>query len=293
MLTLIQDSIRHGVHQLRTQLYERSNTWRRHPLNPRNMPRDVTASDYALVDDQLRAWTAAAEVPVQNFRIDIAAYNEFKQRMKLPPVYAVGNRETKFLLNFLAYKLLDLDTSDVFLDVTSEESPFPALYRKRFGMDVRSRVLPQTSGVNGRFLSGDAAEIALPDESVTKVCLQGVFEHFEGKLDGRFLREVRRVLQPGGKCLILPLQLAERHLNIIDPLSVKSVDFPIDPGAITVAEPSLVGRFERVYSPASLSRILVRNMRYSFFRIVGRERIESDPRSSLHRIRYALIVSKI
>ena len=292
MLNLVQNKIRSGVHRIRTRVYDRSSTWRRHPLNPQNMPLDVTACDYARLDEQLRAWTTAAHVPFQNFRIDVEGYEEFKERMKLPLMYAVGTSERTFLENYVAYKLLDLDPADVYLDVANEESVFPMLYRDRFGLDVRTRVLPQTSSANGRFLAPDAAEIPLPDESVNKVSLRCVFEHFEGKVDGRFLREVRRVLQPGGKCLIMPLHLAERHLNIIDPLLVRSVDFPIDPGSITVAEPALHGRFQRVYSPASLSRILVRNMSYSIFKIVGRERIAPDPRSPVHRVRYALIASK-
>ena len=293
MLNQIQNKLRTGVHQIRTRFYARSHSWRRHPLNPQNMPVDVTACDYLKVDEQLRAWTGAAQVPLQNIRIDATAYEEFKQQMKLAPIHAVATSEKVFLENYLAYKLLDLDPSDVYLDVSQEESPFPPLYRKRFGLDVRTRVLPQTASANGRFLAPDAAEIPLPDGSVNKVSLRGVFEHFEGKVDGRFLREVRRVLQPGGKCLIMPLHLSERHLNIIDPLLVRSVDFPIDPGAITVAEPALGGRFERVYSPASLARILVRNMSYSIFKIVGRERIAPDPRSPVHRLRYALIASKL
>lgn len=69
-------------------------------------------------------------------------------------------------------------------------------------------------------LGEDAGNLSLlRDGSVDFVCMHNAFEHFSGDSDRRCIREVARVLRPGGRALITPLFTAARFTMAFNPLS--------------------------------------------------------------------------
>ncbi|MEF2144716.1 MAG: class I SAM-dependent methyltransferase [Desulfovibrionaceae bacterium] len=106
-------------------------------------------------------------------------------------------------------------------------------------------------------LFGGVECIPLPDASVDTISCHHSIEHFKGDADTGFIREVARVLRPGGRACILPLFLASESLEIWN--TRRSERF--DPQARTLYDPfgTFPGwgpceRFARVYSPEAFQR---------------------------------------
>ena len=74
------------------------------------------------------------------------------------------------------------------------------------------------------------------------------FEMFRGANDGLLIREAARVLQPGGRLVILPLYLSGLHHFLVDPAANRSgVNY--DSGASRIYRPDFFGvASSRVYS---------------------------------------------
>lgn len=102
-------------------------------------------------------------------------------------------------------------------------------------------------GIRGRRIGGDATRLPLPDGFATSLALHCSFEHFEGDADICFLREVRRVLRPGGRVCILPLYLSTEYQNLTDPVVLTKGNRPFEPGAVIVGVRGYFNRFGRVY----------------------------------------------
>lgn len=69
-------------------------------------------------------------------------------------------------------------------------------------------------------LGADAANMdALKTDSIDLVCMHNAFEHFAGNSDKECLREISRILRPGGVALITPFFFAERHSVTFSPAS--------------------------------------------------------------------------
>ncbi|NNC37505.1 MAG: class I SAM-dependent methyltransferase [Hyphomonadaceae bacterium] len=63
--------------------------------------------------------------------------------------------------------------------------------------------------------AGDMNQIATG--SVDLVCVHNAFEHFASDSDMRCIREIERILRPGGKALITPFFFAAKHSVTINP----------------------------------------------------------------------------
>lgn len=107
----------------------------------------------------------------------------------------------------------------VYVDIAStQSSPYfevlrlLAKTRKLYRQDL---VFP--AGVHGDRIGGSAAELPLDASSVDAMTLHCSFEHFEGDADTGFIREVGRVLRPGGRVCLVPLYLGEYAFIHSDP----------------------------------------------------------------------------
>ena len=121
--------------------------------------------------------------------------------------------------HYISDKVLRLETNNIYVDVASENSPFPKMYRKKLGIMAYSQDITYKPGVRGfRDLVQAREKMPLKDESVDKISLHCAFEHFQGDIDRKFIQEVSRVLKKGGNGIIVPLYLGNEHLNIVDPL---------------------------------------------------------------------------
>lgn len=279
------------VTRVRTKAYARSEEWRNNPLNPKHV--SLPADDWVVVNEQLRREAASTGFEFNDFEVEIDDYNEFKRLTNVSSFYALGYRDKKILEHFIAHELLGLKAGHVYLDVASEASPFPAVFRHIFGVVAYSQDLTYNPGVHGHRIGSDAAAIPLPDGTVDGVSLQCAFEHFEGDCDSRFIGEVSRLLRPGGACVIVPLYVGLAHLNIFDPV-LHSGPFVQDANATMIGELDLGGSFERIYSPAALERIIRPDLdvKYTLYRVRGVQQINADRKHPVHRVRYALLIRK-
>lgn len=284
---MIVEKMKSVVHKVRTKIYTRSKHWKQHPLNVQQ-----PLTDWADLHKGLEALSSKLNFKLVDFHIDPVAYAEFKKCFYPGAFYAVGYKDKKIMEHFIAKELLEFKAGDTYIDVASENSPFPDLFREKLGLDAYSQDLSYPAGASGHHIGSSADAIPLPDRSVDKMSLQCAFEHFQGDADSGFIKETERLLVPGGKCVIVPLYMSRFFLNIIDP--VHGFKGKYDKGASKIAEPDLGGEFERYYSVPSLKRILLPDLglTYTIHRIVIPESIRKNATSHLDRVRYALEITK-
>jgi SAM-dependent methyltransferase len=297
MLRQIRQKMGTLVYRNKAKRFRRSPYWERHPDNIRRAP-----TDWEVLHADLEAECAAKGIPLEDFEVDPPEYARFKEQVRLPAwsLYAVSCREKKMIEHFVSFKLLDLRPGERYLDVASESSPFPGIFRRRLGVDAYSQDLTYPEGVHGHRIGSSADDLPVPNRWVDKASLHCAFEHFEGEVDSGFVRELARCLKPGGRCVIVPVYLDENPFNLYDPILYERWDAErADPEATVVAEVALGGYFERIYSPATFARRVLLpdlGLRYRMFRITGKdEAVEDRSRRSLnqvHRVRYALLIEK-
>jgi SAM-dependent methyltransferase len=164
-----------------------------------------------------------------------------------------GLRDKKLLEYFVSLELLDVQKTDVVIDVASEWSIFPEVLRKLTGAVVYQQDLIYPPGIHDYRIGGNAALMPLPDNFADKLVLHNAYEHFEGNADTEFIIEAWRVLKPGGVLCILPLYVAEKYHILTDPL-VNRRGIVWDEGAQIVERPWWHNRFGRFYDPKSLDR---------------------------------------
>ncbi len=62
-------------------------------------------------------------------------------------------------------------------------------------------------------VGGDISSIELPDNSLTRISCHHAFEHFKGDRDSGFIKEIARLLRPGGKACIIPAFLTTSYVE--------------------------------------------------------------------------------
>jgi SAM-dependent methyltransferase len=159
---------------------------------------------------------------------------------------------------YATYQILAPSANDVFLDAAGGVYTYlhriPA--RIRYMQDLQISPLLRTRlGDQIQYIESDAGAIPLPDASVDKISCHHSFEHFEGDSDSRFVREIQRLLRPGGRACILPLFLAEEYFEVTSRLTfAKKFDTAsrrlID---LTATLPGGNG-YARIYDPNALQR---------------------------------------
>jgi SAM-dependent methyltransferase len=145
------------------------------------------------------------------------------------------------------------------------------------------------SGVE--FIESPAERMPLSDMSVDKISCHHSFEHFQGDADSQAIREIQRVLRPGGKACIVPLFVAHAYFEIVDlPWTRKS-----DAQARRVLDPTspfpggmFSGGFARVYDLDSLQGRVLRaidsnKFKISLFQFESHGALLPDPKLACHR----------
>lgn len=239
---------------------------------------------------------ASLGVELKEHTIDSAAFWAHVRAYRYPHYYAAGPlddggaREQKLLEYFVTLELLDIQPTDVVVDVASEWSIFPDMLRKLVGATVYRQDLIYKSGVHKDRIGGSAAHMPIPNEFADNLVLHNAFEHFEGMADRDFLIEAWRVLKPGGALCILPLFMAEQHSIVTDPLVVRRRDIAWDEEARVIELPGWHNRFGRHYDALALQRrILAMERRFvpTIYHLVNVR--EVHPRAYLH---FALVLRK-
>jgi len=163
----------------------------------------------------------------------------------------------KQVQHFLSLFLTPVDGGDVWADIASSTSPFPEILQRLYGITVYRQDLSYPAGIHGLYIGSNAAAIPLPNSSVDRVSLHCSFEHFEGNDDCRFLRELARILKPGGLASIVPLYISPEYQILTNPRHWLARGRPSEAGArITMARDYWEG-FGRFYDAAALKHRVI------------------------------------
>lgn len=217
------------------------------------------------LDDKLVTEFTALGIETGEYQIDIAGYRQYLAQAGYPETYHGGgqvsgrNFEEKTLEHYVSADLLQFSHDDVYVDIASDRSPFAGIVRKLWEPGKAYRQdLSYPAGIHGDQIGGDAGNLPLPDNSISKATLHCSLEHFEGETDQRLFREMGRVLKPGGVLCILPFYLAREYTIHTDPVHCFFFgrDVIFDPEA-RIRYCNWTNRHSRHYDPAHLqSRIL-------------------------------------
>ena len=222
-------------------------------------------------------------ITVEDYEIDVSEYQRYVQAGKYLDEFAeyyAFNRVEKSLEHYVAAKLLHPSSRDIYIDIGSEQSPVPEIYRRLFGLQTYRQDLSYPPGINGDRIGGNAAQMPVPDSFATKMALHCAFEHFEGDADIGFVREVARVLKPGGSVCILPLYLAQDYAIQTDPvtaLSTGGVNF--EPDAVIYCASGWQNRHGRFYDPEHLVQRICQNLNgltLKIYRITNAQAVDSS-----------------
>lgn len=131
---------------------------------------------------------------------------------------AEGVWNRKLLEHFISIDIIQPIPGGTYIDVAASNSPVSVILRETFGAAKAYRQdLRFPAGVHGDEIGSDAASVPLPDESVDGILMHNSWEHFEGDSDKQSLCECARLLRPGGRVCIIPLDIASTGYQITSP----------------------------------------------------------------------------
>ena len=129
----------------------------------------------------------------------------------------------KLLEHWIAAEKLGIenyDSNDIYLDIAAGTSPWAKILRDHFqvssyaidlgNISVKYRSLPY-------YIQENATATRFADESVSGASLQCAFEMFTHDDDVNLIKEISRLLKPGGKLIILPLYLHTHYCAFSSP----------------------------------------------------------------------------
>jgi SAM-dependent methyltransferase len=115
----------------------------------------------------------------------------------------------KQLEYFISLKLLQLSSNSRYIDIASCMSLFPFYVKDVFGCEVYRQDMFYKTIPDRYIIGGDASSMPFPERHFTHMTLHCSLEHFEGEADKCFMKEVARVISPGGSVCILPFYCGE------------------------------------------------------------------------------------
>jgi SAM-dependent methyltransferase len=181
------------------------------------------------VNPQLTATITQAlkksQIKIQPYQINVAEYRQYLKDANYSQYryYKYGkapNFPEKSLEHYIAAKLLDLNQTDVYVDIANGESPTPEIYSRLYGCNAYRQDLVYPQGIKGKTIGGDACNLPTPDGFFSKIGMHCSFEHFEHDADMRFIIEANRALRPGGRLCIVPLYLYKEYAIQTNPVCV-------------------------------------------------------------------------
>ena len=154
---------------------------------------------------------SAVGMPVRDFMIDASEFGRFRLRYRSPPGYHRGEASEvyaeKLFEHFIAWKMLGLARAErrTYADIAACSSTWAHLLRsegiKAFATDLQ--VHPDFRHLD-YYLCEDATRSGFAFDSIDLTSLQCAYEMFLNIHDIDLLRELSRILSPGGKVVICP-----------------------------------------------------------------------------------------
>ncbi len=188
---------------------------------------------------------------VKPFQIDKDDYYSYLNRAQYQRFgYQNGGKASNFteksVQHYLAAKLLNLISQDVFIDIACANSPATIIYHELYGCEVYRQDIIFSKGIHGNVIGGNADEMPVPDGFATKMALHCSFEHFEQSSDIGFLEEANRVLRNKGKVCIVPLYLSSTYTIMTNPILAPE-NFPFESDATLCCVKNWENRHGRFY----------------------------------------------
>jgi SAM-dependent methyltransferase len=194
------------------------------------------------------------------------------------PSYYPGNQVEKSFEHWFALEVLDLQPTEVFIDIASEDSPMPEIASRLRGARSFSQDIQYAPGIVGNRIGGDACAMPLSDGFAAKAALTCSLEHFESDADVRLFRELARVLRGGGAVCVVPFYIYDIPATQTDPQVSLHADVPFDDGTTLFCAAHWGNRHARFYSPGTFMRRIALPMAelftFRYIRIVNADAID-------------------
>jgi hypothetical protein len=171
-----------------------------------------TPAELARIEKDL----GALGVVVHDYFTPADAFETFRKAEYFPPDYHGGPPggvwDEKLLEHLITSQMLgltDFRPDDIYVDVAASSSPWANVLRERFGItayaiDLEVNPLYQNLPF---YRAENATATSFADASVRGASLHCAYEMFLGEDDVDLLKEMARILKPGGKMVILPLYM--------------------------------------------------------------------------------------
>jgi len=157
-----------------------------------------------------------AAIPTGEFIVDVRDFGLFQTQMPFSPDYhggvSSGVWNEKIMEHYIAYRLLGLSEygrDDLYVDVAAACSPWARILRERLRMQAFAIDVNISASYRhlNYYRSEDATRTSFPDSSVRGISLQCAYEMFTGDADIDLIKEMHRILRPGGRAVIAPLYM--------------------------------------------------------------------------------------
>lgn len=176
-----------------------------------NIPIHINA---AKIIDGLKA----AGFEVVNYSIDNEDYQEYLEMIDYHNNYPAylnefkDNLPSKTVQHYVSYKLLNMKSGAVYVDIASSNSVFADIAERLCHVKAYKQDIGYQWGIHGNRIGSFASSVPMPDHSVDYMALHCSLEHFEGDEDFKFFKEAYRLMPVGGKVCIIPLYLADEYI---------------------------------------------------------------------------------
>jgi hypothetical protein len=165
-------------------------------------------------------------IRVEDFYIDPMAFDAFQRENHFPADYHGGRDggvwEEKLLEHFISAELLSLNrfnSNDIYVDIAAGSSPWVHHLRNQLGLNAYAIDLNIDKKFQefSYYRKENAAALNFPDASIRAASLHCAYEMFLGQDDIDFIKEISRVLVPGGKVIIIPLYMHTHYCSYSTP----------------------------------------------------------------------------
>lgn len=182
---------------------------------------DITFSDLDMIEKELMPYV---EIKKADW-FEEADFEEYEEKLGFQVVYKKHDNKRyrrKIMEYYCTEKLLKFDTwvsrGGIYLDVGAAGSPFAKYLRENKSIEAYALDLNEGSYSElDYYIREDATNMHFQNNEVRGISMQSSFEMFAGDADIEFIKEGARVLEKGGKIIILPLYLHKKHLSTVSP----------------------------------------------------------------------------